>query len=296
MTAPLVTIGVPLYRAGPFVDALIADMRAQTWPNLEILFADQHRLDDAADRLAAAFADDPRVRVIQTTDALPWWENYSFLLHEARGAFFRLLAQDDRLPPGSVDAGAQALAADPAAMVAYGPVDVIDGAGATLRPGLRTMPLGGLAGSRMVEPLGVFAGVLHPEASLGLIRTAPARAHGLRIEETHGHTGLSFRAFLFAMALCGPFRFVPGYRSARRVHATSFTSRQKRRGPAAEFARLTSYFRLGLRYWRTHAVGGPRRWMGAPALALGLTILPLVRMAQRLTPSVRRQFRERRGG
>lgn len=60
---PLVTVLLPCYNAEAYLDATLQSLRQQTYPNLEILAIDDGSTDGTAAILAAAAAQDPRVRL-----------------------------------------------------------------------------------------------------------------------------------------------------------------------------------------------------------------------------------------
>jgi len=117
---PLVTVAFPLYRSGPLVETVAANIDRLTYPNLEIVISDRHGDDDAIDRLASRFRDDPRVRVLCRHDRVTWVSHYNDLLSDARGTYFCWMPHDDEFRAGYVDTLAAALDARPDAILAFG--------------------------------------------------------------------------------------------------------------------------------------------------------------------------------
>jgi hypothetical protein len=46
---PLVSVGIPLYRSRRFLDIIVDNIEAITYPNVEIIVSDQHLLDDTTE-------------------------------------------------------------------------------------------------------------------------------------------------------------------------------------------------------------------------------------------------------
>lgn len=282
---PAISILVPLYKAAPFVDNLVADLKALPFSRLEVVFADQHRLDDAVERLAEAFREDPRVRIIATNNELRWWENYEFLLNEARGDWVMILSQDDRLPSRSLEAAVEALADHPNAIAVYGPADMIDPEGKVVVCNPRRTWPRRLSGARWAaaSALGHIAGVTHPMAKLGLFRIDVARSQTPAIPETEGHTGLSTTLWVFEMMLCGPILFCPGFIVQYRVHPDSITSLINSRTPRWQWRRSVNFFAESRSIWQRRFQDRPfAQRFGVPLLGIAIfgILLPL-RIIQR---------------
>ena len=280
--SPKVSIAIPLYRGLPFVDNLVGDLEGVEYQNLEILFADHHLEDNALEVLRARLVDDPRVRFFESTDQITWFENYNFLMKKATGTYFRLLAQDDRLPPSSISAAVERLEQEPETVLIYGPVDVIDGSGVVVFRSQRQRKRH--VTHRLIEPLTVFGG-WRSDAMLGVVRRGTLADDGLFIEPTWGHTGLSATACQFAISLRGALRYVSAYENQRRVHEDRFTAKHWDRSLLDQIRRLASYYRLGLRIFRRHKRGILQRAVAVPVLfVVGVVVLPTRRLLQRLTP------------
>ena len=114
--------------------------------------------------------------------------------------------------------------------------------------------------------------------------------HELWIPRTRGMTGLSVRAWLFALSLRGSVRTVPEYVNLRCVHGKSFTSRHRGRTARQEAERLTSYLRVSMRFWHEARRGAVESVLAAPLLVLGaLVLLPMRRALQRLAAATARR-------
>ena len=94
MNYPLVTIGIPTYnRANKYLKEAIQSACNQTYPNLEILIADNCSHDDTA-MLVRSF-NDQRIRYHRHEVNIGSNNNFNYLLENAQGIYFLLLHDDD---------------------------------------------------------------------------------------------------------------------------------------------------------------------------------------------------------
>ena len=103
---PLVTAIIPAKDEEATLADCLASVRAQDYPNLEILIVDD-RSTDGTPAVARAIAEaDPRVRVVTITDLPAGWTGKTHGLHvavrQARGDWFWFLDADTRHEPGSL--------------------------------------------------------------------------------------------------------------------------------------------------------------------------------------------------
>jgi glycosyltransferase involved in cell wall biosynthesis len=95
-TGPLVTIGIPTFnRAATHLPGCIEGALGQTHSALDVLVADNDSPDGTAD-LVRAYRD-PRLRYVRHARNIGANGNANFCLHEARGEWFLLLHDDDRI-------------------------------------------------------------------------------------------------------------------------------------------------------------------------------------------------------
>lgn len=147
---PKVSALVPCYNAAAFLQRTLDCLEAQTWPNLEILIADDCS-KDATPAIVEAFAKThANVRVLERTANLGWLRNTNDLMANAAGEFMFFAFHDDVVDPDYVEKLAMLLMADPGAVMAYSDMEVfeedgkrhfvsfeaIDGETGTLRRGL----------------------------------------------------------------------------------------------------------------------------------------------------------------
>lgn len=97
MTAPktpLVTIAIPTYnRARTYLRACLESALQQTYPNIEIVVADNGSTDDT--EAVVRSYDDPRIRYYRQRKNIAPNDNFNFCLRQARGSYFLLLLDDE---------------------------------------------------------------------------------------------------------------------------------------------------------------------------------------------------------
>lgn len=114
--APAVSIIVPCYNGGRFLDGLWASLAAQTFRDFEVIIVDDGSSDPETARRLAAFGAEARV-VRQDNRGLPGARNRGFA--EARAPLVLPLDCDDALEPSFLARATAALAAAPEASFAF---------------------------------------------------------------------------------------------------------------------------------------------------------------------------------
>jgi GT2 family glycosyltransferase len=169
MTEPLVSLVIPTYNRAHCLTKAIDSVLAQTHRELEILVVDDGSTDGTADRLARAYAHEPRLRVLsQPNRGVSAARNHG--LRAARGDFVALLDSDDAWLPWKLEAQLACLAAVPEAGMTWTDMDAVGPSGEILsRRFLRRMD----GAYRWLDRDELF------EASRPLSEIAPALAESL---------------------------------------------------------------------------------------------------------------------
>lgn len=223
MSRPLVSVGIPLFRSGPFVDGLRANCRAlAARDDVEVIVSDRHGLDDTIDLLAAEWKGDPRFRFLKASDGLSWVEHANLLLRAARGEYFRWMPHDDLFPEGCLDPLVDRLNRDPEIILAYAPTRAIDSAGHRLpeRDRLETCPVAFNEKWTLRHSLDLFWTGSCDGAFKGLFRRLPVIAADLFIRPTRGLI-FAERGWLFGISLLGGLAEEPGSQYFKRYHPAS---------------------------------------------------------------------------
>lgn len=99
---PLVTIAIPTYnRADTFLRPALEGALNQTYPNLEIIVADNGSTDNTA--AVVKRYRDSRIRYFRQPVNIVPNENFNFCLRQARGTYFQLLLDDEQIDPDFVE-------------------------------------------------------------------------------------------------------------------------------------------------------------------------------------------------
>jgi glycosyltransferase involved in cell wall biosynthesis len=118
-----VSVVIPVYNAGPYLDRSIGSMLSQTIPprELEIIAVDDGSSDDSPARLDALAAGHPQLRVVHTPNSGWPGRPRNIGLDLARGTFVQLLDQDDWMPNDALER-LSAMAAEQASDIVIGKV------------------------------------------------------------------------------------------------------------------------------------------------------------------------------
>lgn len=112
-----VSVVIPCYNAGAFLDEAVQSALAQTWDDLEVVVVD----DGSTDPATIALLDNanwPRTRVIRQANAGPSAARNA-AIRAATGEFILPLDADDRIDPTYVEKALQVLHARPEAGIVY---------------------------------------------------------------------------------------------------------------------------------------------------------------------------------
>ena len=98
MPSPRVSICIPTWRVGDFLEAAIQSVLSQTFTDFELVVVDDCSGDDTVARVRK-YAEDPRLRCLVNQDNLGPEGNWNRCLAEASGEYIKLLPHDDLIAP-----------------------------------------------------------------------------------------------------------------------------------------------------------------------------------------------------
>lgn len=277
---PRVTVAMPLYRSSRFLSTIVENIEVIGVRDVEILISDRHGEDDALEVLRVRYAGDPRVRVLEARDRLSWPEHYNLLLREARGTYVMWMPHDDSFPAGYVETLAACLDAHPAAVLAFGAMDAVDGAGAPM-PGwtFRPPPFARGYSSGVGDAMRLlFWGAAIPFRGVFRREVVVARGHFLDADACGADSN-----WTFGLALTGALRYVPSVRCVKRYYPESTSAGRYRIRDVLRDAR-------DLRAQVRAAPLGRRERLVAGA---GLAVWLAVRLVGRVLPAGVRPSRSR---
>src|SRR5918994_4394833 len=109
--APLVSVVIPCFNLGRFLDEAVESALGQTFPDLEVVVVDDGSTDPDTRALLADYRR-PRTRVVRSENrGLPAARNLG--IRSSRGAYVCALDADDRLEPAWLEKAVGVLQADP---------------------------------------------------------------------------------------------------------------------------------------------------------------------------------------
>jgi glycosyltransferase involved in cell wall biosynthesis len=116
---PKVSAIVPCYNSMSFLQKTLDCLTAQSWLNMEIIIGDDCSTDNTLEVIRRFAKTHPNTRVIERKENLGWLKNSNDLMAEATGDFVFFAFHDDLIGPTYVEKLAEALIANPAAILAY---------------------------------------------------------------------------------------------------------------------------------------------------------------------------------
>ncbi|GAA2743221.1 glycosyltransferase family 2 protein [Terrabacter aerolatus] len=125
----LVSIGLPVYNGEKYLSEALSSAVAQTHQPLEIVVSDNGSTD-ATEEICREFAatyEQVRYHRHEVNRGAAF--NHNYVVHQAKGEYFRWYSYDDRLDPACISACVGALDADPGAVLAWPQTYVIDETG-----------------------------------------------------------------------------------------------------------------------------------------------------------------------
>ena len=139
---PLVSIVIPAYNNADYLDETMKSVLGQTYTNLEVIVSDHASTDDTW-AVMQRYSSDPRVTLLHTEGGGGALRNWNRVSQAATGELIKLVCGDDLLYPTIVAQQVAALIAEPGAVLASSPRDIVDANGA---PVLKNRGLAGLTG------------------------------------------------------------------------------------------------------------------------------------------------------
>jgi len=129
MTAPRVSVIVPIYNQAPFIRETVDSVLGQDYPNLELVLSDDGSTDGTSDVLSEYAAREPeRVKVVASEQNTGIAGAFNRALHAHTGQYIAWLGGDDVMLPGKLSRQVAALEARPDAIGCCHDAEVFDSA------------------------------------------------------------------------------------------------------------------------------------------------------------------------
>ena len=212
MTAPKVSIGLPVYNGVEYLRESIDSLLGQSFRDLELVISDNASTDGTEALCREIAAADERVRYTRLPENIGGVANHNRVASLARGSYFMWAASDDRWHPDYVRRCVELLDRDPTVVVAFTINALMDEQGRAVR---EVAPGPSLAVDDVVERFRRSTEVDRTIAPFyGLIRRDALQ----RVAPMVKHPG--FDRILFAeLALLGKLEQIPEPLYVRRIHA-----------------------------------------------------------------------------
>ena len=223
--SPLVSVGLPVFNGGQFLQESIDSLLGQSFEDFELLISDNASTDSTGDICTAAAVRDPRVRYWRQQRNIGAVGNWNFVVHAARGQFFKWASGNDYCAPTMVERCVRILQNQPAVVVCYGSTALVDEAGGFLGEYPHDINL--LDDRPSVRFERVCRELRLNNAQSGLIRLDVLRRTGIERSFPGGDIGL-----MAELALYGQFLRLPEvllYRRMGKASASRFLSAADRR-------------------------------------------------------------------
>jgi glycosyltransferase involved in cell wall biosynthesis len=98
-TEPVLTIGVPVFNGERYLAQALAGISAQTFPDFQVLIADNASTDGTEEIARAAAAADPRIRYLRRQQNVGLVGNWNGLFNDTEGEYFAWHSADDLAAP-----------------------------------------------------------------------------------------------------------------------------------------------------------------------------------------------------
>lgn len=238
-SCPPVSVIIPLFNVVPYLDATIASLRAQQWPNLEIIAVDDGSTDGSAELFQSLC---PEARLVRQANAGPSAARNAALAL-ATAPYVAFLDGDDLWPPGKLARQVARLEDDPTLMATMGFITYfmdVD-AGREWGRSLFLFLLGGMVARRHLFT-----------ASPGLVGNFDERNHPffgedtnwfLRAWESGQEMEIRSETEIYYRRRAGSLTADPED-SKRSFHGLILGSLRRRRGPNGEVRRFPDCIRL----------------------------------------------------
>ncbi|MGD9900528.1 MAG: glycosyltransferase, partial [Calditrichaceae bacterium] len=127
---PLVSVVIPSYNQGKYIEKAINSVLTQDFDNFELLISDDASPDNSWEIIQRF--EDPRIRTYRQRKNLGAVGNLVFLIRESRGKYVALLNSDDYWLPGKLDKQVEIMESDPELGACFTWADLVDENGNTI--------------------------------------------------------------------------------------------------------------------------------------------------------------------
>lgn len=129
MTAPRVSIGLPVYNSENFLAQALDSLLAQTFTDFELIVSDNASTDRTPEICQDYCRRDGRIRYVRNSENIGASANYTRVFELSQGVYFKWAAHDDIYLPRFVERCVDVLDRDPSVDLCYTSAHMIDAGG-----------------------------------------------------------------------------------------------------------------------------------------------------------------------
>lgn len=243
-TLPLVSIGMPVFNGGRYIERAIESLLAQSFGDFELIISDNASSDNTRALCERYARLDARVRYLRQPENIGAPRNYNVVVHEARGTFFKWSSASDEVAADFLAQCVAVLQADSGAVLAFGRTRFVDEDGTLLDVYDGDFSVTAATPSERFEY--VCSHLVLNNAQSALIRLDALRRTALDRLYPHGDPVL-----MAELALQGRWHLLPDVLAFRRTGRDHFTPQRT----LAEITRIYDPRRtrpMVLIHWRRH--------------------------------------------
>jgi glycosyltransferase involved in cell wall biosynthesis len=215
---PVVSIGVPVYNGARHLAQALNALLGQTFSNFEIIISDNASTDDTQAICEQFVNADQRIRYLRQPRNIGAPRNWSLIVHEARGQYFKWASANDYCCERFVEKCLEALENDPRVVLSFGRTCLVEEqTGVTTEYAEDVEALDDRPSDRFRR---ICRSLRLNNAQSGLIRLDMLRQTGLDRAYQGGDIVL-----MAELALRGHFKRIPDVVLFRRIGTTSLSAR-----------------------------------------------------------------------
>jgi glycosyltransferase involved in cell wall biosynthesis len=214
---PRVSIGLPVYNGGDFLEKSIDSLLTQTFTDFELIICDNASTDNT-DQICRAYAEkDARIRYYRNPRNLGAPRNYNRTVKLARGKYFKWAAADDVHAPDYLRRCVEVLDHDPSVVLCHSKSSRIDENGIVTGTYEHSMRMGSPnIQNRFGDLISIMTNICWP--IFGLMRKEILEKTPL-----HGDYRGADANLLAELSLYGRLYEIPEYLFLRRDHSQAYT-------------------------------------------------------------------------
>lgn len=125
-TPPIASIGLPVFNGARFLLQALDSLLAQTMRDFELIISDNASTDETAEICNDYARRDARIRYLRQETNIGAPRNWSFVVTQARGRYFKWASANDLCAPQMLERCLAALEEHPHAVLCYGRTALID--------------------------------------------------------------------------------------------------------------------------------------------------------------------------